>query len=158
MASIRRHMFLIPGRCSHLCKLTGWFPPSQDPSKECFSLKFDLNVDINTEIVPAMKKKTLGWVLDRGAAAPAAPHVFLTAGGLVCVSAERFSAPCSSGTASTCRASTCSWINPTRHCPSTSRPTALEDTTSKSKVKRRHLWLEAVGSIFSLLWLQQIRG
>ncbi|XP_047228460.1 pleckstrin homology domain-containing family G member 5 isoform X5 [Girardinichthys multiradiatus] len=35
----------------------------QDPSKECFSLKFDLNVDINTEIVPAMKKKTLREVL-----------------------------------------------------------------------------------------------
>ncbi|KAF0035928.1 hypothetical protein F2P81_011240 [Scophthalmus maximus] len=34
-----------------------------DPSKECFSLKFDLNVDINTEIVPAMKKKTLREVL-----------------------------------------------------------------------------------------------
>lgn len=37
-------------------------PPSpclQDPSKECFTLKFDLNVDINTEIVPAMKKKSL---------------------------------------------------------------------------------------------------
>uniref|UniRef100_A0A3B4B6Q2 Uncharacterized protein n=1 Tax=Periophthalmus magnuspinnatus TaxID=409849 RepID=A0A3B4B6Q2_9GOBI len=25
---------------------------TDDPSKECFSLKFDLNVDINTEIVP----------------------------------------------------------------------------------------------------------
>lgn len=34
-------------------------PLFQDPSKECFTLKFDLNVDINTEIVPAMKKKTL---------------------------------------------------------------------------------------------------
>ncbi|KAJ3586442.1 hypothetical protein NHX12_012840, partial [Muraenolepis orangiensis] len=32
---------------------------TDDPSKECFSLKFDLNVDIDTEIVPAMKKKTL---------------------------------------------------------------------------------------------------
>lgn len=41
----------------------GSFCPLQDPSKECFSLKFDLNVDINTEIVPAMKKKTLGWGL-----------------------------------------------------------------------------------------------
>ena len=30
------------------------------PSKECFTLKFDLNVDIETEIVPAMKKKSLG--------------------------------------------------------------------------------------------------
>uniref|UniRef100_A0AAQ4PEC1 Pleckstrin homology and RhoGEF domain containing G5 n=1 Tax=Gasterosteus aculeatus aculeatus TaxID=481459 RepID=A0AAQ4PEC1_GASAC len=36
---------------------------TDDPSKECFSLKFDLNVDINTEIVPAMKKKTLSEVL-----------------------------------------------------------------------------------------------
>ena len=34
--------------------------PFQDPSKECFTLKFDLNVDIETEIVPAMKKKSLG--------------------------------------------------------------------------------------------------
>uniref|UniRef100_A0A4W5MH31 Pleckstrin homology and RhoGEF domain containing G5 n=1 Tax=Hucho hucho TaxID=62062 RepID=A0A4W5MH31_9TELE len=37
--------------------------PLQDPSKECFSLKFDLNVDIDTEIVPAVKKKTLREVL-----------------------------------------------------------------------------------------------
>ncbi|KAG7520534.1 pleckstrin-likey domain-containing family G member 5 isoform X1 [Solea senegalensis] len=36
---------------------------TDDPSKECFSLKFDLNVDINTEIVPAMKKKRLREVL-----------------------------------------------------------------------------------------------
>ncbi|XP_013883407.1 pleckstrin homology domain-containing family G member 5 isoform X2 [Austrofundulus limnaeus] len=36
---------------------------TDDPSKECFSLKFDLNVDINTEIVPAVKKKTLREVL-----------------------------------------------------------------------------------------------
>ncbi|KAK7905117.1 hypothetical protein WMY93_017724 [Mugilogobius chulae] len=36
---------------------------TDDPSKECFSLKFDLNVDISTEIVPAMKKKTLREVL-----------------------------------------------------------------------------------------------
>uniref|UniRef100_A0A8C2WX04 Pleckstrin homology and RhoGEF domain containing G5 n=1 Tax=Cyclopterus lumpus TaxID=8103 RepID=A0A8C2WX04_CYCLU len=36
---------------------------TDDPSKECFSLKFDLNVDINTEIVPAMKKRTLREVL-----------------------------------------------------------------------------------------------
>ncbi|XP_062247827.1 pleckstrin homology domain-containing family G member 5 isoform X6 [Platichthys flesus] len=36
---------------------------TDDPSKECFSLKFDLNVDITTEIVPAMKKKTLREVL-----------------------------------------------------------------------------------------------
>ncbi|XP_066546671.1 pleckstrin homology domain-containing family G member 5 isoform X2 [Amia ocellicauda] len=35
----------------------------RDPSKECFTLKFDLNVDIDMEIVPAMKKKTLREVL-----------------------------------------------------------------------------------------------
>uniref|UniRef100_A0A8C4N247 Pleckstrin homology and RhoGEF domain containing G5 n=1 Tax=Equus asinus asinus TaxID=83772 RepID=A0A8C4N247_EQUAS len=36
---------------------------TDDPSNECFTLKFDLNVDIETEIVPAMKKKSLGEVL-----------------------------------------------------------------------------------------------
>ncbi|XP_066493565.1 pleckstrin homology domain-containing family G member 5 [Tiliqua scincoides] len=36
---------------------------TDDPSKECFTLKFDLNIDIETEIVPAMKKKSLGEVL-----------------------------------------------------------------------------------------------
>ncbi|XP_045065404.1 pleckstrin homology domain-containing family G member 5 isoform X2 [Coregonus clupeaformis] len=36
---------------------------TDDPSKECFSLKFDLNVDIDTEIVPAVKKKTLREVM-----------------------------------------------------------------------------------------------
>ncbi|EPQ12748.1 Pleckstrin like proteiny domain-containing family G member 5 [Myotis brandtii] len=36
---------------------------TDDPSKECFTLKFDLNVDIETEIVPAVKKKALGEVL-----------------------------------------------------------------------------------------------
>ncbi|MBN3317177.1 PKHG5 protein, partial [Atractosteus spatula] len=36
---------------------------TDDPSKECFTLKFDLNVDIDMEIVPAMKKKTLREVL-----------------------------------------------------------------------------------------------
>ncbi|XP_076132346.1 pleckstrin homology domain-containing family G member 5 isoform X2 [Alosa pseudoharengus] len=36
---------------------------TDDPSKECFSLKFDLSVDIDTEIVPAVKKKTLREVL-----------------------------------------------------------------------------------------------
>uniref|UniRef100_A0A8C5MKX1 Pleckstrin homology and RhoGEF domain containing G5 n=1 Tax=Leptobrachium leishanense TaxID=445787 RepID=A0A8C5MKX1_9ANUR len=36
---------------------------TDDPSKECFTLKFDLNVDIENEIVPAMKKKSLGEVL-----------------------------------------------------------------------------------------------
>ncbi|XP_069039706.1 pleckstrin homology domain-containing family G member 5 isoform X3 [Lepisosteus oculatus] len=36
---------------------------TDDPSKECFTLKFDLNVDIDMEIVPAMKKKSLREVL-----------------------------------------------------------------------------------------------
>ncbi|XP_062397029.1 pleckstrin homology domain-containing family G member 5 isoform X2 [Sardina pilchardus] len=36
---------------------------TDDPSKECFSLKFDLSVDIDTEIVPAVKKKTLREVI-----------------------------------------------------------------------------------------------
>ncbi|XP_012577510.1 PREDICTED: pleckstrin homology domain-containing family G member 5 [Condylura cristata] len=36
---------------------------TDDPSKECFTLKFDLSVDVETEIVPAMKKKSLGEVL-----------------------------------------------------------------------------------------------
>lgn len=36
---------------------------TDDPSKECFTLKFDLNVNIETEIVPAMKKRTLGDTL-----------------------------------------------------------------------------------------------
>ncbi|XP_061456751.1 pleckstrin homology domain-containing family G member 5 isoform X4 [Rhineura floridana] len=36
---------------------------TDDPSKECFTVKFDLNVDIEMEIVPAMKKKALGEVL-----------------------------------------------------------------------------------------------
>ncbi|KAL7978578.1 hypothetical protein Chor_005560, partial [Crotalus horridus] len=34
-----------------------------DPSREYFTLKFDLNVDVETEIAPAMKKKSLGEVL-----------------------------------------------------------------------------------------------
>ncbi|KAL2103895.1 hypothetical protein ACEWY4_000763 [Coilia grayii] len=36
---------------------------TDDTSKECFSLKFYLSVDIDTEIVPAVKKKTLREVL-----------------------------------------------------------------------------------------------
>ncbi|XP_042333842.1 pleckstrin homology domain-containing family G member 5 isoform X4 [Sceloporus undulatus] len=36
---------------------------TDDPSKECFTLKFDFNMDVETEIVPAMKKKSLGEVL-----------------------------------------------------------------------------------------------
>ncbi|NXF84583.1 PKHG5 protein, partial [Eubucco bourcierii] len=36
---------------------------TDDPSTECFTLKFDLNVNIEAEIVPALKKKSLGEVL-----------------------------------------------------------------------------------------------
>ncbi|NWS75775.1 PKHG5 protein, partial [Crotophaga sulcirostris] len=36
---------------------------TDDPSKECFTLKFDLSIDIEAEIVPAAKKKSLGEVL-----------------------------------------------------------------------------------------------
>uniref|UniRef100_A0AAR2LGH0 DH domain-containing protein n=1 Tax=Pygocentrus nattereri TaxID=42514 RepID=A0AAR2LGH0_PYGNA len=36
---------------------------TDDPSKECFTLKFDLNMDTGMEIVPAVKKKTLREVL-----------------------------------------------------------------------------------------------
>ncbi|NXX51807.1 PKHG5 protein, partial [Tricholaema leucomelas] len=36
---------------------------TDDPSKECFTLKFDLNINIEAEIVPALKKKSLGEVL-----------------------------------------------------------------------------------------------
>ncbi|XP_067873355.1 pleckstrin homology domain-containing family G member 5-like isoform X2 [Heterodontus francisci] len=36
---------------------------TDDPSKDCFTLKFDLNINIETEIVPAMKKRTLGEAL-----------------------------------------------------------------------------------------------
>ncbi|XP_073731613.1 pleckstrin homology domain-containing family G member 5 isoform X2 [Misgurnus anguillicaudatus] len=36
---------------------------TDDPRKECFTLKFDLNIDIDTEIVPAVKKKTLREVI-----------------------------------------------------------------------------------------------
>uniref|UniRef100_A0AAY4EF66 Pleckstrin homology domain containing, family G (with RhoGef domain) member 5b n=1 Tax=Denticeps clupeoides TaxID=299321 RepID=A0AAY4EF66_9TELE len=36
---------------------------TDDPRKECFTLKFDLNVDIETEIVPALKKRSLQEVL-----------------------------------------------------------------------------------------------
>ncbi|KAM8864432.1 pleckstrin homology domain-containing family G member 5 isoform 3-T3 [Spinachia spinachia] len=54
---------------------------TDDPSKECFSLKFDLNVDIKTEIVPAMKKKTLrevlGPVFERNGIELSRVHLFL---------------------------------------------------------------------------------
>ncbi|KAM9256239.1 LOW QUALITY PROTEIN: pleckstrin homology domain-containing family G member 5 [Cariama cristata] len=36
---------------------------TDDPSKEYFTLKFDLSINIETEIVPAAKKKSLGEVL-----------------------------------------------------------------------------------------------
>ncbi|XP_066527314.1 pleckstrin homology domain-containing family G member 5 isoform X2 [Hoplias malabaricus] len=36
---------------------------TDDPTKECFTLKFDLSVDTGMEVVPAMKKKTLREVL-----------------------------------------------------------------------------------------------
>lgn len=35
----------------------------QDPSKKCFTLKFDLNVAVGMEKVQAVKKKTLRWFL-----------------------------------------------------------------------------------------------
>ncbi|OPJ85983.1 pleckstrin-like proteiny domain-containing family G member 5 isoform C [Patagioenas fasciata monilis] len=36
---------------------------TDDPSAECFTLRFDLGVDTEAEIVPALKKKSLGEVL-----------------------------------------------------------------------------------------------
>ncbi|NWI53167.1 PKHG5 protein, partial [Calyptomena viridis] len=46
-----------------LPKKKAWRRHTDDPSKECFTLKFDLNVGIEAEIVPAVKKKSLGEVL-----------------------------------------------------------------------------------------------
>ncbi|NXM68546.1 PKHG5 protein, partial [Serilophus lunatus] len=46
-----------------LPKKKAWRRHTDDPSKECFTLKFDLGVDIEAEIVPAVKKKSLGEVL-----------------------------------------------------------------------------------------------
>ncbi|XP_071623060.1 pleckstrin homology domain-containing family G member 5 isoform X1 [Heliangelus exortis] len=46
-----------------LPKKKAWRRHTDDPSKECFTLKFDLSVDIKAEIVPAAKKKSLGEVL-----------------------------------------------------------------------------------------------
>ncbi|XP_050178502.1 pleckstrin homology domain-containing family G member 5 [Myiozetetes cayanensis] len=46
-----------------LPKKKAWRRHTDDPSKECFTLKFDLSVDIEAEIVPAVKKKSLGEVL-----------------------------------------------------------------------------------------------
>ncbi|NXC21450.1 PKHG5 protein, partial [Corythaeola cristata] len=54
---------------------------TDDPSKECFTLKFDLGVDIEAEIVPAAKKKSLGEVLlpvfERKAIEPGTVDVYL---------------------------------------------------------------------------------
>ncbi|NXJ92113.1 PKHG5 protein, partial [Corythaixoides concolor] len=54
---------------------------TDDPSKECFTLKFDLSVDIEAEIVPAAKKKSLGEVLlpvfERKAIEPGTVDVYL---------------------------------------------------------------------------------
>ncbi|NXV73950.1 PKHG5 protein, partial [Atlantisia rogersi] len=46
-----------------LPKKKAWRRHTDDPSKECFTLKFDLSVDIEAEVVPATKKKSLGEVL-----------------------------------------------------------------------------------------------
>ncbi|NWZ58246.1 PKHG5 protein, partial [Haliaeetus albicilla] len=54
---------------------------TDDPSKECFTLKFDLSVSIEAEIVPAAKKKSLGEVLlpvfERKAIEPSKVDIFL---------------------------------------------------------------------------------
>ncbi|NXB88885.1 PKHG5 protein, partial [Vidua chalybeata] len=46
-----------------LPKKKAWRRHTDDPSKECFTLKFDLSIDMEAEIVPAVKKKSLGEVL-----------------------------------------------------------------------------------------------
>ncbi|NXY05010.1 PKHG5 protein, partial [Pteruthius melanotis] len=46
-----------------LPKKKAWRRHTDDPSKECFTLKFDLSINIEAEIVPAVKKKSLGEVL-----------------------------------------------------------------------------------------------
>ncbi|NXW50051.1 PKHG5 protein, partial [Nyctiprogne leucopyga] len=46
-----------------LPKKKAWRRHTDDPSKECFTLKFDLSLDAEAEIVPAAKKKSLGEVL-----------------------------------------------------------------------------------------------
>ncbi|KAA0706418.1 Pleckstrin -like proteiny domain-containing family G member 5 [Triplophysa tibetana] len=54
---------------------------TDDPRKECFTLKFDLNIDIDTEIVPAVKKKTLrellGPIFERKGIEPSRVDLFL---------------------------------------------------------------------------------
>ncbi|NXX99268.1 PKHG5 protein, partial [Centropus bengalensis] len=49
-----------------LPKKKAWRRHTDDPSKECFTLKFDLGIDIDAEIVPAVKKKSLGCVCRGG--------------------------------------------------------------------------------------------
>ncbi|XP_009882379.1 PREDICTED: pleckstrin homology domain-containing family G member 5, partial [Charadrius vociferus] len=62
-------------------KKKAWRRHTDDPSKECFTLKFDLSVDIEAEIVPAMKKKSLGEVLlpvfERKAIEPGKVDIYL---------------------------------------------------------------------------------
>ncbi|NXW54325.1 PKHG5 protein, partial [Eurystomus gularis] len=64
-----------------LPKKKAWRRHTDDPSKECFTLKFDLGVNIEAEIVPAMKKKSLGEVLlpvfERKAIEPSKVDIFL---------------------------------------------------------------------------------
>ncbi|KAM9217637.1 pleckstrin homology domain-containing family G member 5 [Leptosomus discolor] len=54
---------------------------TDDPSKECFTLKFDLGENIEAEIVPAAKKKSLGEVLlpvfERKAIEPGKVDIYL---------------------------------------------------------------------------------
>ncbi|XP_068772449.1 pleckstrin homology domain-containing family G member 5 [Struthio camelus] len=54
---------------------------TDDPSKECFTLQFDLDGDVGTEVVPAAKKKSLGEVLlpvlERKAVEPGRVDVYL---------------------------------------------------------------------------------
>ncbi|NXK05804.1 PKHG5 protein, partial [Herpetotheres cachinnans] len=54
---------------------------TDDPSKECFTLKFDLGINIEAEIVPAAKKKSLGEVLlpvfERKAIEPGKVDIYL---------------------------------------------------------------------------------
>ncbi|NXA28710.1 PKHG5 protein, partial [Ibidorhyncha struthersii] len=62
-------------------KKKAWRRHTDDPSKECFTLKFDLSVDIEAEIVPAVKKKSLGEVLlpvfERKAIEPGKVDIYL---------------------------------------------------------------------------------
>ncbi|XP_059685867.1 pleckstrin homology domain-containing family G member 5 [Gavia stellata] len=64
-----------------LPKKKAWRRHTDDPSKECFTLKFDLGVDIEAEIVPATKKKSLGEVLlpvfERKAIEPGKVDIYL---------------------------------------------------------------------------------